>query len=125
MATDYDEYRKNIARKLAPAITEAEGLLQVDQYDEAERAIKDIEPSLDGDVAVKELYRRRLEQLVASDVTADNRNRVGVVFQRAVRWANIAYPEPWSQVEFENYAAGRVSDRARLVGIIGYDPELP
>jgi hypothetical protein len=69
------------------------------------------------------MYQRRLEQLVAEGVTPSNKPRVEAVCRRALSWAQGAYPEPHTGMEAANYDSGRAEDRAKLVRILGYDPD--
>lgn len=120
--SDYDIWLEHLARKRAPAVAEAEGLLDDDRYDEAERAIVAVDDSIYGEVEIARLYHRRLEQLVALGVTDASRARVEEVFRRALSWAHRAYPEPHTALEATQYDTGRAEDRARLVRILGYEP---
>jgi hypothetical protein len=121
--SDYDLYLENLARRRAPAVAEAERLLQEDRFDEAEQAIRRADDSIYGAVETAKLYRRHLEALVANH--SGDRDRAETVFRRALIAAYNAYPDPHTAHEADNFEAGRAKDRAELVRILGYDPDAP
>ena len=117
-----ERYRRTLAERRAPAVREAHRLLAEDRYDEAEQAIRRVDDSMYGAVEIAKLYRRRLEQLAARGVNEATKPHLTRVFERAVRAAYGAYPEPHTAIEAEQYDTGRETDRAELVRILGYDP---
>lgn len=106
----------------APAVARAEVLLAEDRYDEAERAIMEVDSSIYGGGEIAHMYERRLKGLVAAGVGRD-RDRVEAVFRRALSWAQGCYPEPHTEIEADDYETGRAEDRTRLVAVLGYDPD--
>lgn len=74
-------------------------------------------------MALARLYREHLEAVVRDG--AATRDQRLAVFQRALRWAHSAYPEPHTEIEAEDYRTGRAADRARLVNVLGFDPDSP
>lgn len=122
MARDqYEQFLAELARKRAPAVAAAEELVAQGRFDEADRAVVAADGSIYGCVALARLYREHLEALVRGG--AASRDRCIAVFNRALRWAQSAYPEPHTEIEAEDYRRGRAADRARLVGLLGFDPD--
>lgn len=121
---DYERFLAGLARQRAPAVAEAERLLGSERYDEAEQAIKSADSSIYGAIEIEQMYRRRLEHLVAAGIDAPpERKRAEAVFHRAVLWARSTFPEPHTAIEAEQYASAGDTARAELVRILGYDPE--
>jgi hypothetical protein len=120
--SNYDIWYEAQARKRVPAVAAAEKLIAEDRFDEAEETVRKVEASIYSDVELKNLYKKRLEQLVAIGVTDENRPRVEAVFARALDWANRAWPEPHTGYEAKQYDEGRATARGELVRILGYEP---
>lgn len=118
-----EAHARSRAEARAPAVAVAERLLADDRFDEAERAVMQVDQSIEGGVEIARLYERRLRSMVASGLVRSDRERVERTFGRALRWAQSCYPEPHTRIESEQFEAGRNEDRARLVGILGYDPD--
>ena len=74
-------------------------------------------------VEVSRLYEGLLREVVSAGGTTSERVGVEALFRRALNWAQGCYPEPHTEVEAEDYERGRAEDRARLVAVLGYDPE--
>jgi hypothetical protein len=106
-----------------PAIAKAEKLLAENLFDEAEREIMQVDSTIEGHVAIKRIYEAQLQGLVASGKHKKNREHAEKLFHRALSWAQSCYPEAHTEVEAEDYEQGRTEDRARLVKILGWDPD--
>lgn len=104
---------------------QARSLLASGKLDEAERLVQASDSSIQGGVLIARLYQERLEALVAAGAAKHERATVEAVYHRALDWAQRCYPEPHTEIEADNYRAGRAEDRARLVGILGYEPPSP
>lgn len=115
-------YEANQAARRAAAVQKVEELVSADRYDEAEQLMRATDDSIQGSVMLAQLYRARLEQFVAAGMVESDRARVEGVYERAKQWAYSTYPTPHTAMEAEDYEAGRAEDRARLVGILGYEP---
>jgi hypothetical protein len=121
--SDYDIWYAAQARKRAPAVAAAAKLIAEDRFDEAEETVREVETSIYSDVEIKNLYKQRLEELVAAaGVTDENRERAEAVFARALDWSNRAWPEPHTAHELRQYDEGRAVARGELVRILGYEP---
>lgn len=118
----YEIWLKALARKRAPAEAQAAELLTQRRFDEAEQAVRRVDDSIYGAVALAKLYESHLQALVAAGEVERDRAHLEEVFRRALNMAQSCYPEPHTACEADNYERGRVEDRARLVGILGYDP---
>lgn len=125
-----DEYRRASADAAearraaqAPAVAQAEEFLRKGEFDVAERAIMQVDQSIEGGVAIARMYERRLQEMVDQGMVSRQQQTVEAVFGRALRWTQHCYPEPHTQIEADDFEAGRQADRARLVGILGYDPD--
>ena len=110
--------------RLEEAAAGAMGLLSEGRFDEAEQAIKRVDGDVYGDATIAKMYRAHLAKLVEAGITAESKARIEEVYRRALSWALRAYPEPHTAMEASNYDAGRQSDRAALLKILGYDPGL-
>ncbi|HZW07800.1 MAG TPA: hypothetical protein VFF65_11820 [Phycisphaerales bacterium] len=117
---EYERHYDQRKASRAPAVSRAAELIGKGKFDEAEAAVHAVERSIDADVDMSRLYERRLREVVAAGA---GRAKVESVFRRALRWAQSCYPEPHTEVEAENYEAGRAEDRARLIAVLGYDPD--
>ncbi len=107
-----------------PAVAQAEKLLREGNFDEAERAITRVDSSIEGGVEIARMYERRLRQLVEAGEHVADRERAEEIFGRALRWAQSCYPDPHTQIEADDFAAGQAEDRARLVAVLGWEPRL-
>ena len=123
--SDYEQYLEQLARTRAPAEAMARELIEEGRYEEAEEAVRKVDPSIYGGVAIAKLFRARLETLVAAGITPANRSLVETVFRHATAWAESNFPEPHTRIEADQYAVGRVEARAQLVRLLGYDPDDP
>lgn len=125
-ADEYREASERAARERgaarAPAVSLAEELLRKGEFDEAERAVMQVDQSIEGGVAIARMYERRLREMVDKGLVSRDKQAVEAVFGRALRWAQHCYPEPHTQIEADDFEAGRKEDRARLVAILGYEP---
>lgn len=120
---DYERGVAERSQQRAPAMARVQELIWKDRYDEADRAARQGGPSIESDVEVSRLYERRLREVVAEDGARSDRAGVERLYRRALSWAQGCYPEPHTEIEAENYDAGRAEDRARLVKVLGYDPD--
>lgn len=120
----YELWLKALAKKREPAMAEASRLADLEQFKEAEQVVTKVDDSIYGAVALGKMYRAKLEAVVASGAasTRDGKPRAERLFERALWWMQIAYPEPHTAIESDNYESGRAEDLACLVGILGYDP---
>jgi hypothetical protein len=120
----YELWLKALAKKREPAMAEASRLADLEQFTEAEQAVKKVDDSIYGAVALGKMYRAKLEAIVASGAagTRDGKPRAERLFERALWWMQSAYPEPHTAMEGDNYERGRAEDLSCLVGILGYDP---
>ncbi len=121
-ARNMDKYKKEQAKLREPAEQAAAALIAKDQFEEAEAAMQRVDSSIYGSVALAKIYEARLKTLVEQGAGRKQKERVEVVFHRALSWAQNCYPEPHTEDEGESYEAGRKSDRERLVAILGYEP---
>jgi hypothetical protein len=119
---EMDAFRADLAGKREGAIGRAERALVDGHFDEAERAIMEVDPSITGAVEISRMYERRLTAMVKAGGVKRDRAGVEQVFRRALSWALNTYPEPHTEIEAEQYEKGRAEDRARLTGILGYEP---
>jgi hypothetical protein len=124
------QYKKQMAQHAkerqaarAPAIFKAEKLLAENLFDEAEREIMQVDSTIEGSVAIARIYEAQLQSLVAGGKHTTNREHAEMLFHRALSWAKSCYPEAHTEVEAEDYQQGRTEDRARLVKILGWDPD--
>lgn len=121
-----EDYERGVAERSsqrAPAMARVQELIREGRYDEADRAAREGGPSIESDVEVGRLYERRLREVVSAGGTASDRVGVEALFRRALGWAQGCYPDPHTEIEAENYESGRAEDRARLVAVLGYDPD--
>ena len=121
--SEYDAVLADLARERAPAIAAAERLFAERRYAEADEIVVAADSSIFGAVALGRLYQAHLERLVAAGEVEADRAHAEDVFRRGLAWAQSAYPEPHTGIEAESYASGRADDRARLVRVLGYDPD--
>ncbi len=118
----YEKHVKEQRARLEPAVEKAAGLLQREKFEEAEAVVAAVDSSIQGSVAIARMYEEHLRALVKSGAARKDKERIERVFLRALSWAQNCYPDPHTQIEAENYEAGRAQDRARLVGVLGYEP---
>ncbi len=117
------KYAKEREAARAPAIEKASKLLAQNLFDEAEREIMKVDSNIEGNVAIARMYESQLRSLVSSGKHKKDREHASVLFRRSLAWAQSCYPEPHTEVEAEDYEQGRTEDRARLVKILGWDPD--
>ncbi len=109
---------RRAARK--PAVANATKLLREGKFEEAEMTIMRVDQSIEGGVAIARMYEARLRELVEERA---QKEALESMFGRALRWAQNCYPVPHTQDEADSFESGRIEDRARLVEILGYDPD--
>lgn len=109
---------RRAARK--PAVEKATKLLREGKFEEAEKTIMQVDQSIEGGVAIARMYEARLRELVEERAPKDT---LESMFGRALRWAQNCYPDPHTQDEADSFESGRIEDHARLVKILGYDPQ--
>ncbi|MFT3683633.1 MAG: hypothetical protein QM783_01700 [Phycisphaerales bacterium] len=120
---DYERgYQERKARR-EPAVAEAQTLMRQGLFDQAEAAINAVDQSIEGAVDLSRLYEQRLKEAVASGMLKSDRAAVEALFRRALSTAQGCYPEPHTEIEADNYRSGQASDRARLVAVLGYNPD--
>lgn len=117
-----EKYMKELEARRGPAEEAAAALLAQGKYDEAEQAIQRVDSSIYGSVALARLYEARLASVVKSGAVRKDKDGLEVLFRRALSWAQNCYPEAHTECEADQYESARVEDRARLVGILGYEP---
>lgn len=119
----YEKHMKELKERREPAEHSAAALIAEDKFEEAEAHVMKADSSIYGAVALAKLYESRLKAMVHDGATRKQKDRVERLFHRALSWAQNCYPEAHTEVEAEDYAAGRTEDRARLVAILGYEPK--
>lgn len=122
-AKAYEKHMKELEQKREPAEQNAATLLAEGEYDEAELAIQRVDSSIHGSVALARLYESQLRSAVKQGGVRKHKDKTETLFRRALSWAQNCYPEPHTEHEADNYEKGRTEDRARLVAILGYDPD--
>lgn len=124
---EYEIWLAALAKKREPAMAEAAALADAERFEEAERAVTRVDDSIYGAVALAKMYQAKLEALVASGAarSVKSKKHAERIFERALWWAQSAYPEPHTQYEADDYSRGRAEDLSRLVAILGYDPRPP
>lgn len=123
MAKDtYEIWLAALRAKLAAAVAEAMPLVERERYDEAEAVVRKVETDIYSAIAIGNMYKAYLTQLVASGRHEAERSRAEEVFRRGLRWAQSAYPDPHTQIEAEDFSAGQAEDLAEWVKILGYEP---
>lgn len=118
----YEEWAARKAKERAGVLIEASGLIAAGRFDEAERAVKTKDDSLEAAAALAQVYRECLRTAVASGMP---RQHIEATYHRAKTAAWCAYPEPHTEVEGEDYERGRARDFSELVKIVGYEPPAP
>lgn len=113
--SDYERYLEVLRQRRAPAMERAARLIDEGRFDEADQAVKAADDSIYGAVALAGLYKTTLAGSHASRRT-EWRQRV---YEKAVWWAESAFPEPHTAIEAENYDRGREEARAELTGLLG------
>ena len=117
--SDYDEYLKQLAVKREPALKIARELLGKADYNGAAAAVRKVDDSIYGAVALAKLMEEHLRQLVAKNF---DKAFLKTAFDQTLLACYRAQPDPHTAIEAENCARWSAEDRARLVGILGYDP---
>lgn len=121
---EYETWLAALAKIREPAMAEASRLADLEHFEDAEAAVKKVDDSIYGAVALAKMYQAKLEALVAtgSARSGTGRQHAERIFGRALWWAQSAYPEPHTQYEADDYSRGQAEDLSRLVKILGYDP---
>lgn len=102
------------------AIREARPLVDADRFDEAESLVRGADVSILGHVAIASLYT---QAMVDAARDPNGKPRALALFRRALHWRLNAYPDPHTEIEAENFEAGRRSDQAELVKLLGFNPD--
>ncbi|MBX3363647.1 MAG: hypothetical protein KF866_02670 [Phycisphaeraceae bacterium] len=118
----YDRWLAERALRREPAEQKARKLIIEQRFDDAAEAVRTVDDSIYGIVAIGRLFRERLETIMAEGLNNRNRGEAEAVFRHAILWMHSAYPDPHTDYEAEDYARGRAEDTARLVHILGYHP---
>lgn len=115
--SDYERYLEGLRQRRAPAMERAARLIDEGRFDEADQAVKAADDSIYGAVALAGLYKATL----AGSNASRRREWRQRVYEKAVSWAESAFPEPHTAIEAENYDRGREEARAELTDMLG-DP---
>jgi hypothetical protein len=118
----YEVWLAALRKKLAAAVAEANPLVEQERYDDAEAVVRKVETDIYSAIAIGNMYKEYLKQLVASGRHRTERARAEEVFRRGLRWAQSAYPEPHTQIEADSYSTGQAEDLVEFVKILGYQP---
>lgn len=117
----FDEVKAK--RELDDASATARTLIKNGQFDDAELLITNLRSTVHFTVTLSRLYRERLTELSpAAQSNAALRPAAEAVFERALKWSMMAYPDPHTAIEAENFERGRQADRAALIDLLGYEP---
>lgn len=116
-------YEAAKAKERETAVTRAAEMIAAGRFDEADRLVLEHDQSGQGPVTLAKLYENRLTRMAGETHANHDRAAIEAVFNRARTWAWRQYPEPHTQMEAMDAAAGRNEDIARLEKILGY--ELP
>ncbi|HYD00994.1 MAG TPA: hypothetical protein VEB22_07180 [Phycisphaerales bacterium] len=115
----YKAWAEQRERARAGLLIKARNLIAAGDFDAAEKTVRAADDSLETSAALGKVYRECLRTAVAAGV---RRETVEAIFRRAKRWVPYTYPEPHTQVEADNYEAGRAEDIATLERIMGHAP---
>ncbi len=115
-------WREQLRKRLDECIESSRPLLADRRFDDAEKRVRAVDGDIYGMLALARMYEAHLRMLVERGESDRDRVSVEAVFQRALQWAQRAYPAPHTQIEADNYSAGQEEDRARLVKILSYEP---
>lgn len=113
--SDYERYLEGLRQRRAPAMERAARLIDEGRFDEADQAVKAADDSIYGAVALAGLYKATL----AGSHASRRREWRQRVYEKAVWWAESAFPEPHTAIETENYDRGREEARAELTDMLG------
>lgn len=118
----YHRFLENLRAKREPGVGQARLLIRQQRYDEAEAAVRAVDDSIYGSVALAGLFRDRLVELVTGGMLDQDRDQVEAVFRRAKSWACNTCPEPHTAYEARDRDRANEGAIADLVAIMGYDP---
>lgn len=118
----YERYYQDVQARLKPARAKALELLRARDIGAAEKAIEDVEDSIYGSVALRQVFTEFLNELKAQGALDQDPGFAAEVFMHAERHAWRSYPEPHTEYEADSYRRGYDQDRAELVRILGRDP---
>lgn len=118
----YEVWLAALRGRLAKAVEEAMPMVEQERYDDAEAVVRRVETDIYSAVAIGNMYRDYLKQLVAGGRHRTEKARAEDVFRRGVRWAQSAYPDPHTQIEADDFSRGQAEDLAEFVKILGYEP---
>lgn len=122
-AKAYKKHMQEMEARREPAVQAAAALIAKEEFDAAELEVQRVDSSIQGSVAIAKLYENSLKSFVEKGNARKQKDKAERLFRRALSWAQNCYPEPHTEIEAEDYEAGRKEDRARLVAILGYDPK--
>lgn len=104
-----------------PALEHARGLVKAGRFDEADAVVQKADARGLAVGALARMYEARLRELVALGAVKRDRAGVEAVHGRALRWA-CGWPDPHTEDEAEAAERALREVRARLAGILGYEP---
>ncbi|MCB1866545.1 MAG: hypothetical protein KDG50_14100 [Chromatiales bacterium] len=97
------------------ARTQAATLIAAGRWDDAEALIVNLTVPNDPGAILGQLYEQALSAIAeGSGDPAD----APILFERALRWQRVAYPDPHTAIEAEDFEHGKAADETRLRALL-------
>lgn len=113
-------YLKTLHSRLDKAVASAMPLVANAEFDEAERMIFEVDGDVFGKLAAANMY---INAILSSDRSIPkNKSHIRILFDRAVRLRENAYPTPHTAMEAELYREGSSQQRDKIVQELGFNP---
>lgn len=113
-------YLKQMAKKRAPVLAEAERFIRAGDYDAAETALMNADRAIEAYLELAEVYKRLTTEAVQSGSL--NREQLAELARRAVRWTSGCYPEPHTEYEAADQERWWKETRHAYTTLVGFDP---
>lgn len=113
-----DKFLDPLRRRLAAAAYKALPEVRAGHFDAADAAVLAVDRDIQASVMLGAMYTSELRAAVDNGEKTSRPEFVTALYERALRWRLSSYPEPHTQYEADDYAAGREADRAELDAVM-------
>jgi hypothetical protein len=121
-STAAQQYRQKIEKKLERAIEVATRRALVGDFEAAEEIVRHAERPFTERTGIPRLYASAIASLGGQEAAAINRPIIRAMFDRLIHRPPLAHPDPHTQEEAERYTENDAREHARVVKLVGVDP---
>src|SRR5262245_51677563 len=113
-----DGHLDSLRRRLASAAQDALSDVRAGNFDTADARVLAVDRDIQATVMLGAMYTAELRAAVANGERTTRPDFVAGLHARALHWRLSAYPEPHTEYEANDYAAGQDAARAELAAML-------